>query len=80
MCPTNSACIFVLLLSYYSIRVKFGATTRTQKDGFVEIDAEKLIKHEKFVPVPMLENDVGLIKLKAGISSFGEFINESLIK
>ena len=59
------------------MRLKIGATTRNQQDGFVEIDAEKVIKHEQFVPYPMLENDIGLIKMMAGIRSFGEFINES---
>ena len=29
--------------------LKIGATTRNQKDGFVEIDAEKLIKHENIL-------------------------------
>ena len=62
------------------MRVKIGATTRTQPSGFVVIDAEKSIKHEKFVPFPMLKNDIGLIKMKAGISSFGEFIKYSSIR
>ena len=61
------------------MRVKIGATERYQSSGFVEIDAEKVIKHEKFVPGPKHANDIGLIKMKAGISSFRESIKYSSI-
>ena len=53
--------------------MKIGATTRSQISGFVEIDSEKLIKHPKFTPDPVISYDVGLIKLKKAISSSGRF-------
>ena len=30
------------------MRAKFGATSRDQESGFVEVDSEKLITHEKY--------------------------------
>ena len=54
--------------------MKIGATTRSQISGFVEIDSEKLIKHDKFTPDPKISYDIGLIKLKKAIRSSGEFI------
>ena len=59
--------------------MKIGATTRSQISGFVEIDSEKLIKHDKFTPDPLISYDIGLIKLKKAISSSGEFIKYPII-
>ena len=53
--------------------MKIGATSRKQEAGFAEVDSEKIIKHEKYSPEPALDFDIGLIKLKRGISDFGMF-------
>ena len=53
------------------MRVKLGATRRSQTTKFQEIDAEKLIPHENYIPGddPMspfsdwMDNDIGLVKL-----------------
>ena len=55
--------------------MKIGATSRKQEAGFAEVDSEKLIKHEKYSPEQELDFDIGLIKLKRGISDFGMFEN-----
>ena len=57
------------------MRVKIGATSRKQEAGFEEVDSAKLIKHEKYSPDPDIDYDIGLIKLKRGISGFGMFKN-----
>ena len=61
------------------MRAKLGATSRDQETGFVEIDSEKLIKHEKYAKdtddfgqylAP--DFDIALIKLKRGMNDFGK--------
>ena len=65
------------VFQFYSIRAKFGATTRTQKTGYVEIDSQRIVLHEKYaaetedLPVDF---DIALIKLKRGMSAFGKFL------
>ena len=53
------------------MRVKIGAETRDQKDGFEEIDVAKMIKHEKYEPAPEYRNDIGLLKLKHAYNNKG---------
>ena len=42
------------------MRVKIGATSRTQKRGFVEIDVSRIIMHERFENLPSYNNDIGM--------------------
>ena len=49
---------------FCSLRVKIGATRRSQLRGFEEIDAAQIIKHEHFEPEPSYNNDIGLIILE----------------
>ena len=59
------------ILTKNRIRVKIGAETRDQKEGFEEIDVEKMIKHEKYEPAPEYRNDIGLLKLKHAYNNKG---------
>ena len=56
------------------MRAKFGASSRSQKRGFVEIDSQKIILHEKYKDesTGSPDFDVALIKLNRGMSEFGE--------
>jgi len=59
------------------IRAKFGATTRTQKTGYVEIDSQRIVLHEKYAAETKdlpVDFDIALIKLKRGMSAFGKDI------
>ena len=50
---------------------------RDQKTGYVEIDSQRIVLHEKYaaetedLPVDF---DIALIKLKRGMSAFGKFL------
>ena len=57
---------------FFRVRVRLGAYTRSQVNGFQEIDAAKLIKHEKFVVWPVWNNDIGLIKLSERYTPYGK--------
>ena len=66
---------FDYIFHFYSIRSKFGATTKDQKTGYVEIDSEIIILHEKYATE--VEDryiwNIGLIKLKRGMTDFRKF-------
>ena len=62
------------------MRVKIGAETRDQKDGFEEIDVAKMIKHEKYEPAPEYRNDIGLLKLKHAYNNKGRNNNSSMVE
>ena len=49
--------------TYISLRVRIGATSRSETHGVQEIDVETIIKHENFEPEPSYNNDIGLLKL-----------------
>merc|ERR1712198_388581 len=57
------------------VRAKFGATSRPQKTGYVEIDSQRIILYEKYeaeseVLKRSVNFDIGLIKLKRGMTAF----------
>jgi len=63
------------------IRSKFGATSKDQKTRYVEIDSEKIILHEKYAaevedPYQPPDMDIGLIKLKRGMTDFGKELED----
>ena len=55
----------------YRLRVKIGAETRSQQDGFEEIDVIKKIAHEKYEPYPKAKHDIALLKLKHAYNNKG---------
>ena len=57
----------------YRLRVKIGAETRNQQDGFEEIDVMKNIAHEEYEPAPEFKNDIALLKLKHAYDNKGTF-------
>ena len=59
---------------FCSLRVKIGATRRSQLRGFEEIDAAQIIKHEHFEPEPSYNNDIGLIILEKPYRNTGMII------
>jgi len=59
-------------VQYDKLRVKIGAETRTQQDGFEEIDVIKKIAHEKYEPSPEFKNDIALLKLKHAYDNKGK--------
>ena len=67
------------VFQFYSVRAKFGATSRPQKTGYVEIDSQRIILYEKYeAESEVLERsvnfDIGLIKLKRGMAAFRKFL------
>ena len=54
------------------MRVKLGLYKRSSKEAYQEIDSSKLIKHEKYKPAPLYENDIGLIKLSVAYKKYGK--------
>ena len=54
------------------MRVKIGATSRTQKRGFVEIDVSRIIMHERFENLPSYNNDIGMLKLARPVPDQGK--------
>ena len=46
------------------MRVKIGASRRSQKKDFQEIDVADIIAHENFEKEPSYNNDIALLKLK----------------
>jgi len=59
-------------VQFKKLRVKIGAETRSQQDGFEEIDVIKKIAHEKYEPIPY-KNDIALLKLKHAYDNKGTF-------
>jgi len=59
-------------VQYDKLRVKIGAETRTQQDGFEEIDVIKKIAHENYEPSPEFKNDIALLKLKHAYDNKGK--------
>ena len=57
----------------YRLRVKIGAETREQQDGFEEIDVIKKIAHKQYEPAPVFKNDIALLKLKHAYDNKGTF-------
>jgi len=58
-------------VQFKKLRVKIGAETRSQQDGFEEIDVIKKIAHEKYEPIPY-KNDIALLKLKHAYDNKGK--------
>ena len=54
------------------MRVKIGATSRTQKSRFVEIDVSRIIMHERFENLPSYNNDIGMLKLARPVPDKGK--------
>ena len=53
---------------------------RDQKTGYVEIDSQRIVLHEKYAaevkdPYQPPDVDIGLIKLKRGMTAFSKFRN-----
>jgi len=59
-------------IHYDKLRVKIGADSRDQQDGFEEIDVIKKIAHEKYEPDPEFKNDIALLKLKHAYDNKGK--------
>ena len=55
--------------------MKLGAHTRTQTKGVQEIDVDKMIAHERYVPEPEFTNDIGLLKLTNKYRTYGTYIH-----
>ena len=57
----------------YRLRVKIGADSRNQTDGFEEIDVIEKIAHENYEPEPVFKNDIALLKLEHAYDKKGTF-------
>jgi len=57
---------------YDKLRVKIGADSRNQTDGFEEIDVKEKIAHENYEPEPVFKNDIALLKLEHAYDKKGK--------